>query len=70
MKNNVAIVKTYPSRVEAEIGRGKLEASGIKAIIEADDLGGIGGYLLNATGFVRLMVLKEEYADAKKILDL
>lgn len=66
---NIVTVKTYPSRIEAEIGRGKLEASGIKSIVQADDVGGQEGFLLNATGFVKLMVLKRQYKEAQKILN-
>ena len=65
---NTIIIKTYPSRIEAEIGRSKLEASGIKTIILADDAGGQESYLLNATGFVKLLVFKKDYTTAKKLL--
>jgi len=62
------VVKTYPTRIEAEIGRGKLESNGITAMIQADDAGGQEGYLLNATGFVKLVVLKKDYSVAMKLL--
>lgn len=61
-------VQTYSSRIEAEIGRGKLEANGIKSIVQADDGGGQEGFLLNATGFVKLLVLKKQYDAARKII--
>jgi len=65
---NSLIIKTYATRIEAEIGKSKLEANGIKAFIQADDGGGQESFLLNATGFVKLFVLKKDYAAAKKII--
>jgi len=67
---DLIVVKTYSSRIEAEIGRGKLEASGIKSIIQADDAGGQEGFLLNGTGFVKLVVIKRQYDAAKNILNI
>jgi hypothetical protein len=66
--NNPIIVKTYLNRIEAEIGRGKLESNRIEAIVQADDEGGMAGHLLFVTGFVKLLVSKNEFAKAKKIL--
>lgn len=66
---DLIIVKTYLTRLEAEIGRGKLEANGITSIIQADDAGGQEEFLLHATGFVKLLVLKRQYETAKKILN-
>jgi len=66
--DNTILVKTYPTRIEAEIGRSKLEANGIQAMIQADDAGGQEAFLLNATGFVRLLVFEKDHAAAKKLL--
>ena len=62
------IVKTFPTRIEAEVDKGILNAVGIKSYISADDEGGMGPYLLSATGFVKLMVARKDYQKACKIL--
>jgi len=62
------IVKTFTSRIEAEVDKSILDSQGIKAIINADDAGGSAPYLLNSTGFVKLLVNKKDFKKAYKIL--
>jgi len=62
------IIKTYLTRSEAEVDKGLLEVNGIKANIQADDGGGVAPYLLNGTGFVKLLVDKKDYEKASEIL--
>lgn len=39
--DDLLVISTYSSRIEAEIANGKLEANNIKAMISADDAGGM-----------------------------
>lgn len=57
-------IKTYPNRMEADWARSFLEANGIKAMIAADDAGGM---YPNFGGGAGLFVL-EEHADAARTL--
>ena len=59
-------IKTYTNRIGAEIAKGFLEKNGIKAMVSADDAGGMRPDLLWGTGGAKLLV-KEE--DTKKALD-
>ena len=62
------ILKTYQTRVDAEVDKGFLEASGIKSRIIADDAGGIAPYLLTGTGFVKLLVSQKNFKRASNLL--
>jgi len=61
-------VKIFNNRPEAELANGLLEASGIKAIVSADDCGGMRPHLLLGTGGVRLLVKKEDVQKALEAL--
>jgi len=61
-------IKTYPNRIDAEIAKGFLEKNGIKAIISADDAGGILPNLLWSTGGAKLLVKKEDKEAATRFL--
>ena len=67
---DTTIIKTYPTRIEAEIEKGVLTANGIKTVILADDEGGMAPYLLNATGFVKLIISKTDLSKAQKLLGI
>ena len=62
-------IKTYQSRIEAELVKGFLESNGIKAMVSADDVGGMNPALLWATGGVRLLVKKNDIQKAIKVLE-
>ena len=62
-------IKTYPDRIEAELVKGVLESKGIKAMVSADDAGGMNPALLWATGGVRLLVKKNNVQMATEILE-
>jgi len=62
-------VKTYPDKIEAELVKGVLESKGIKAMVSADDAGGMNPALLWATGGVRLLVKKNDIQKATEILE-
>lgn len=59
-------VETYHARHEAELQRSVLEANGIDAVIESDDVGGVGPALAFTRG-VRLLVHKEDVQKAQEI---
>ena len=47
---NLVCIKTYQNRMEAELAKGLLESKDIKAMVSADDVGGMNPALLWATG--------------------
>jgi VIT1/CCC1 family predicted Fe2+/Mn2+ transporter len=59
-------VKTFPTRPEAELAKGILEAGGIRAVVTADDAGGMRPELAFSRG-VRLLV---EVGDATRAREL
>jgi len=62
-------IKTYPSRADAILAKGLLEANGIKAMTSADDLGGWAPHLLSGTGGARLLVREEDKEQALRLLE-
>ena len=62
-------IKTYPDRIEAELVKGVLESKGIKAMVSADDAGGMNPALLWGTGGVRLLVKKNDVQMATEVLE-
>ena len=62
-------IKTYPTRVEAELARGYLEESGVRSIVSADDAGGMHAPLMQATGGARLLVREEDKEKAHGLLE-
>jgi hypothetical protein len=62
-----AVVASYSTEVEAQIGQAILESNGISSIILRDDAGGMlpSLHILKA---VRLAVLEEDAEEAKAIL--
>ena len=66
---NLVCIKTYQNRMEAELAKGLLESKDIKAMVSADDVGGMNPALLWATGGVRLLVKKNDIQKATEILE-
>lgn len=68
MKDMIA-VKTYNTRLEAQIVKGFLEANGIKSLVTGDDEGGMYPFPMqpNSTG-VKVFVLKKDREEAVEIL--
>ncbi len=62
-------IKTYSSRIEAELARGLLAGEGIKAIVSADDAGGARPDLLWGTGGAKLLAKEKDKEVAIRILD-
>lgn len=66
-KKNFKVVKTFNSRLEAEIAKGKLEVNGILSFITADDARGMRPFPFQYTAGVQLHV---EEKNLKKALQL
>ena len=62
-------IKTYATRMDAELAKAVLEANGVPAMVSADDLGGwFPGMPLPYGGGVRLLVPKEHVEEAAEVL--
>jgi hypothetical protein len=64
---DLVVVRTFPSRIEAEIAQSALEADGIQAVVLADDAG--GQYSSLWMNGVRLLVPTGQAIRAVEILD-
>jgi hypothetical protein len=64
---DLVVVRTFPSRIEAEIAQSALEADGIRAVVLADDAG--GQYSSLWMNGVRLLVPMGQASRAVEILD-
>jgi hypothetical protein len=65
---DLVTVKTFTTRVQAELVKGILEAENVPAIIFSDDEGGMMAYPFSLVKGVRLQVRKADSQKAKKIL--
>jgi hypothetical protein len=65
--DDVIVLETFSSRIEAEMAAGLLESEGIEALVLADDAGGLYPMLQFLRG-VRLLVALEDEARAREIL--
>ena len=63
----VAVLRTLPTREEAELLRGLLETNGIQAFVASDDARGLQPPLELVTG-VKLLVAEEERERAEEVL--
>jgi hypothetical protein len=66
-RDDKVLVERFPSRLEAELAAGLLEAEGIPAYILADDAGGAYPVLQVIRG-VQLLVSKEDAPKARRFL--
>lgn len=62
----LVVVKTFLSRIDADLAKGALEAAGIDAMVRADDAGGTRPGLW--MGGVALLVRVDDQEEARKIL--
>jgi hypothetical protein len=67
MEPKYVIIETFENAFEAEVARGHLEAAGIAAAIEKDDVGNMIPSLQASAG-VRLIVREEQAEQARKML--
>jgi hypothetical protein len=61
-------IQTFATRQEAEFARSLLESQGIKAMVSADDGGGMRPELGFTSGGVKLSVLEENATRAQELL--
>jgi hypothetical protein len=66
-QDDIVEVENFPTRMEAAMAAGVLEAEGIYTLVSADDAGGTYPSLQYLRG-VRLMVLPEDAKRARQIL--
>lgn len=64
------ILKTFNTRVEAEEVKAFLQANGIEAAIEADDLGGTHPFPMQPSGArgVKLLVSETQFKQAQELI--
>lgn len=63
------VVIDHPrNRMEAELRRGALEASGIQVRIASDDAGGMHPHLAPSTAALRLVVASSQAEEARAVL--
>jgi hypothetical protein len=65
---DLVTVKSYPSRMEAEIAKGLLTAYGINCVILADDAGGMRPFPLSYSFGVELKVAPKDIKKSNEIL--
>jgi hypothetical protein len=65
----LVVIKTFSTRMEAELARMALEARGIQAVIRADDCGGMHSAMAFSIGHPRLMVFDVDAEVAMKLLE-
>lgn len=68
MSEDLKVVQTFNSEVEAEMARGLLEAEGIQAMVLSDDCGGMYPQFQELSKGVRLLVAPAALALAREIL--
>lgn len=66
--DELVVVKTCLSKIEADLARSALEAAGIDAMVQADDAGGTRPGLW--MGGVAVLVRAEDQEEAEKILKI
>jgi len=67
--HDLAVVRTFATRIEADLARSALEAVGIDAIVRGDDAGGMRPHLLTGSGGAELVVRVEDAGRALLVLD-
>ena len=68
MQKDLVTIQSFSTNFEAEIAKGKLEASGIKSLIVKDDCGGAYPMMQSIHG-VKLKVCDSDLNLAQKILE-
>jgi len=68
--NELVCIKTYSSRLEANVDKSYLQSLGIEATIQADDAGGAYPFpFQNSSTGVLLLVKNDDLEKAKEELD-
>ena len=68
MSTHLITFRTFPTRIEAELAKSLLEAAGIKAMISADDAGGMRPTPFAYTSGVELIIREEDVDRANEVL--
>lgn len=63
-------VKTFTTRIDAELARGMLASNGIPSYIHADDAGGMQPFPGSYSSTIKLMVNKTDLSKAEKLMKL
>jgi hypothetical protein len=64
--SDLVVFRTYPSRIDAELAHGALEAAGIESMVRSDESGGTEPQLW--MGGIDLLVWPEDAARVEEIL--
>ena len=67
--SDLVCLRTYLYRHEAELDQALLEAGGIRAMVSADDAGGMQPGMLFGSGGARLLVVEDQAEEALKLLE-
>ena len=59
----------YSNRIEADLARLYLESEGVGAVLFDADINNVFGWFYGLMLPVRLMVLEEDFAEAKRLLE-
>jgi hypothetical protein len=62
-------IRTFVTRIDAELAKGALHAAGIESMISADDSGGTRPHLWASLG-VRLLVREADLEEAESVLSV
>ena len=65
---NLVVVRAYGDRLEAELAKGSLEASGIQAMIQGDTAGGMREHLAWSGAGFKILVREEDATAAREVL--
>ena len=66
---NLTCIKTYHTRIDADMAKSYLEANGIKSEVLADDCGTLRPHMLVGASGARLMVNEQDAQKAGEILE-
>ena len=69
-QTNPIVVAAFATEAEAAIAKGALESAGIQAMIQADSVGRMRPHVAWATGGFKMLVRRDDEADARAILKL
>lgn len=69
MSDNMTVIQSFNSEVEAQMAQGRLESAGIESIVTSDDCAGLHPHLQSVYG-VKLLVFEEDLERAQAILEV
>ena len=69
MSGKLVAIKSYTTVQDADLDKNRLDAAGIKCMLQNDGISQANPLLSNAVGWVRLAVLEQDVEKAKELLD-